>query len=72
MPNPNQAIPETSQIPAAPSRPRWIKISVDDELFHHLHIVAAQSRMRLTPYLRRYLAAAQPHSHQSPARNNNL
>ncbi len=45
---------------AAPPRHRWVKVSVDEDLFHHLHIVAAQSRMRITPYLRRYLAEAEP------------
>ena len=39
---------------------RWLKLSVDEDLFHHVHIVAAQSRMRLTPYLRAYLALAEP------------
>jgi len=60
-PTPNQATPETSTHQAATrSRRRWIKVSVDEDLFHHLHIVAAQSRMRITPFLRRYLALAEP------------
>lgn len=39
---------------------RWVKLSVDESLFEHLHIAAAKSGLRITPYLRRHLAQAQP------------
>ncbi len=60
-PKPCRATPETSNHRADASHRRWIKVSVDEDLFHHLHIVAAQSRMRITPFLRRYLAEAEPY-----------
>lgn len=40
------------------SRRRWIKLAVDEELFEQLHVAAARSRMRITPYLRWHLAQA--------------
>lgn len=39
---------------------RWVKLSVDESLFEHLHIAAAKSGLRITPYLRKHLAKAQP------------
>lgn len=39
---------------------RWVKLSVDESLFEHLHIAAAKSGLRITQYLRRHLAQAQP------------
>ena len=59
-PKPHRATPETSNHRPDASRRRWVKVSVNEDLYHHLHIVAAQSRMRITPYLRRYLAEAEP------------
>lgn len=57
---PHRATPEAPSHGADRPRCRWIKVSVDEDLFHHLHIVAAQSRMRITPFLRLYLAEAKP------------
>jgi len=39
-------------------RRRWIKVDVEPEVFDDLHLKAAQSRMRIQPYLRRYLTEA--------------
>jgi hypothetical protein len=60
-PMPNVATPETPNHRPDASRRRWIKVDVDEDLFHHLHVAAAQSRMRITPFLRRYLAEAEPY-----------
>lgn len=48
-------------------RRRWIKVDVEPEVFDDLHLKAAQSRMRIQPYLRRYLSEASPYS--SPSDN---
>ena len=48
----------TISAPSPKGRRRWIKVDVDDELFAHLHIRAAESRMRFLPYLRRFLVEA--------------
>lgn len=42
-------------------RRRWIKVDVESEVFDDLHLKAAQSRMRIQPYLRRYLSEARPY-----------
>jgi hypothetical protein len=47
---PHQATPETSNHRPDASRRRWIKVDVDEDLYHPLHIAAAQSRMRITPF----------------------
>lgn len=39
---------------------RWVKVLVSEETFLHVHDMANQSRMRLTPYLRTVLAEARP------------
>ena len=39
---------------------RWIKVDVDEEVFVSLHQKAAESRMRIMPYLRLFLAEARP------------
>lgn len=43
---------------------RWVKLSVDESLFEHLHIAAAKSGLRITPFLRKHLANAQPFAKQ--------
>jgi len=45
---------------AVSGRRRWVKLAVDESLFEHLHIVAAKSGMRITPYLRKHLEGALP------------
>lgn len=45
--------------PTTAKRRRWIKVDVEPEVFDDLHLKAAQSRMRIQPYLRRYLSEAQ-------------
>ncbi len=45
---------------AALGRRRWVKLAVDESLFEHLHIAAAKSGMRITPYLRKHLEGALP------------
>lgn len=47
----------TSEAP----RQRWIKVGVPESVFYRLHELAAQSNMRLTPYLVRLLSEAQAH-----------
>lgn len=51
------AAPRTTE-----KRRRWIKVDVEPEVFDDLHLKAAQSRMRIQPYLRRYLSEARPYS----------
>ena len=43
--------------PVKPKR-RWVKVDVDEEVFVRLHQRAAESRMRIQPYLRLFLAEA--------------
>lgn len=49
------------------SRRRWVKVDVEEEVFNALHLLAAESRMRIQPFLRRYLAEAR--SYSVPAAN---
>lgn len=37
---------------------RWVKVDVSPEVFDHLHDMAHESRMRMIPYLRRFLEEA--------------
>ncbi len=46
-------------------RRRWVKVDVDEEVFDSLHLMAAESRMRIQPYLRRLLAEAWPYTSPS-------
>lgn len=46
------------------SRRRWIKVDVPEDVFIHVHDMANKSRMRLLPYLRRFLREAR--SFESP------
>lgn len=48
-------------------RRRWVKVDVPEDVFDSLHQMAAQSRMRVQPYLRRFLAEAWPYP--SPSDN---
>ncbi len=53
------SIPVPESAPqATEKRRRWIKVDVAPEVFDDLHLKAAQSRMRIQPYLRRYLSEA--------------
>lgn len=47
--------------PPQQERRRWIKVDIDDDLFAKLHVMAAESRMRFQPYLRRCLSDASPY-----------
>ena len=55
---------------AEPVRRRWVKLAVDESLFEHLHIAAAKSGMRITPYLRKHLEGALPFPREMPVRGN--
>ena len=48
--------------PLPKQRRRWVKVDVDEEVFASLHLRAAESRMRIQPYLRRFLAEAKPYA----------
>jgi len=54
-----ESSPSSPSTAANKARRRWVKVDVSEETFDHLHLVAAQSRMRIQPYLRRFLAEAQ-------------
>jgi hypothetical protein len=43
-------------------RRRWVKVDIDEKVFDTLHLMAAESRMRIQPYLCRFLAEAWPYS----------
>lgn len=55
----------TPVLEADPQNPdkrlRWVKVAVEEATFVDLHLMAAESRMRITPYLRRYLSEARPY-----------
>lgn len=51
--------PESNRVIADKPRRRWVKVDVDEETFVSLHLKAAESRMRIQPYLRRCLAEVQ-------------
>ncbi len=64
----NQSIESSPSNPSTAAntpRRRWVKVDVTEETFDHLHLVAAQSRMRIQPYLRRFLAEAYPYESAS-------
>lgn len=44
----------------AKQRMRWVKVDVSQETFDLLHDAANASRMRIIPFLRRYLSQAKP------------
>jgi hypothetical protein len=52
----DSSAPEVAEL----KRRRWVKLAVDESLFEHLHIAAAKSGLRITPFLRMHLAKAQP------------
>ena len=60
-------VPEAQSRHSGKTRRRWVKVDVEEEVFDSLHLMAAQSRMRIQPYLRRFLAEACPY----PASNSN-
>ena len=53
--------PENQSRPNGKPRRRWVKVDVDEESFQNLHLMAANSLMRIQPYLRRFLAEARPY-----------
>ena len=57
--------PEAQSQQSGKARRRWVKVDVEEEVFDSLHLMAAQSRMRIQPFLRRYLAEACPYSEPS-------
>jgi hypothetical protein len=48
--------PDSHPVIVGKPRRRWVKVDVDEEVFVSLHQKAAESRMRIQPYLRRFLA----------------
>ena len=50
--------PEAQPNTSGKTRRRWVKVDVEEEVFDSLHLMAAESRMRIQPYLRRFLAEA--------------
>ena len=48
--------PDSNPVIGGKPRRRWVKVDVDEEIFVALHLHAADSRMRIQPYLRRFLA----------------
>lgn len=67
----SQPIKSSPSIPSTAAnkpRRRWVKVDVSEETFDHLHLVAAQSRMRIQPYLRRFLAEAHVFESHTPTR----
>lgn len=54
----------TTQTVTRPRR-RYIKVDVSEEVFVLVHDMANKSRMRLLPYLRRYLEECCPFSNPS-------
>ena len=55
-------IPDAQSTTSGKTRRRWVKVDVDEEVFDSLHLMAAESRMRIQPYLRRFLAEAWPYT----------
>ena len=51
-------VPEAQSKSSGKPRRRWVKVDVEEEVFDSLHLMAAESRMRIQPYLRRFLAEA--------------
>ena len=62
-------VPEAQSHQTGKPRRRWVKVDVDEEVFDSLHLMAAESRMRIQPYLRKFLAEA--HSYPEPSDNRN-
>jgi hypothetical protein len=50
--------PDSNPVIVGKPRRRWVKVDVDEEVFVSLHQKAAESRMRIMPYLRMFLAEA--------------
>lgn len=49
---------EEATATVAKAKRRWVKVDVDEDVFVSLHMRAAESRMRIMPYLRLFLAEA--------------
>ena len=62
-------IPDARSTTSIKTRRRWIKVDVEEDVFVSLHLMAAESRMRIQPYLRKFLAEA--HSYPEPSDNRN-
>ena len=59
--DPSQMPENQSEPPGHEQRKRWVKVDVPEETFVLLHDMAAKSRMRIQPYLRRFLQEAWPY-----------
>lgn len=62
-------VPEAQPRNSGMPRRRWVKVDVEEEGFDSLHLMAAESRMRIQPYLRRFLAEAWPYTEPSDNRD---
>lgn len=62
-------VPEAQPRNSGKPRRRWVKVDVEEEIFDSLHLMAAESRMRIQPYLRRFLAEAWSYSEPSDNRD---
>lgn len=62
-------VPEAQPRISGKTRRRWVKVDVEEEVFDSLHLMAAESRMRIQPYLRRFLAEAWPYTEPSDNRD---
>ena len=62
-------VPETQPRNSGKTRRRWVKVDVEEEVFDSLHLMAAQSRMRIQPYLRRFLSEARSYPEPSDKRD---
>lgn len=60
--DPEAQFEATSKSGESSRRRRWVKVDVSEVVFDKLHQMATQSRMRVQPYLRRFLAEACPFS----------
>jgi hypothetical protein len=68
----SNSLPDHDTVPVLPSPiavRRWVKVSVDEDVFHQLHIAAAESRMRLAHFLRKVLAEARPYQESNSCSN---
>ena len=53
---------EPAEAPEIEPIKRWVKVDVSEETFQLVHDMAAASRMRIMPYLRRFLQEAWSYS----------
>ena len=67
--DPNNLPPKPSEEPEAKPKMRYVKVTVPEETFVRLHDMANESRMRIQPYLRRFLQEAWPYDTPSEETN---